>query len=249
VVDVGAAYVEVMQRLATLMESLSDDELGQLVPACPAWTVQDVLAHHVGVLSDIAAGDLGGLGDPERLLEQWRDADVARDRDELTARQVDDRRGRSVEDLLAEWKDATTKLAPALNGREPMPGGLSPVVAVVAVNDVVVHEGDIREALGLAVAPETVATSLALAGYGASLGLRLRQLQLPAVAFAYGGKTRQFGEGDPAATVTADRTTLVRLLASRLDEDAIRDLDWSADPSPFIGALPEYGPARPGAAR
>lgn len=241
-VDHGAAYVEVKKRLAALMGSLPEHELGLPVLACPAWTVRDVLAHHVGLMSDVAARNLTELGDPIRLLDQWRDADVARDRDALTARQVDERRGRPVTELLAEWDAATGQVAPALNGRDPLPEGLSPLVPVVIVNDVVVHEGDIREALGLPVAPEVLATSLALAGYGASLDHRIRQLGLPALAFAYDGKTRLFGDGDAAATVTAARTTLVRLLASRLDEAAIRALAWTGDPAPYVAVLPEYGP-------
>jgi uncharacterized protein (TIGR03083 family) len=244
-VDAGAAYAEVQQRWGAVMESLTDADLARAAPACPAWTVHDVFAHHVGVLTDVARGDLGELGDGLRLLEQWRDTEVARDRDTLTGRQVEERRGRSVPDLLAEWTAAFDTFGPVLSGQAPVSGGLSPVVTSVVVNDVVVHEGDVREALGLPVAPESLATSLALAGYGASLDLRLRGVGLPALAFAYDGKTRTFGDGEPAATVSADRTTLVRMLASRLDEAAIRALDWVGDPTPYVGVVPEYGPMRP----
>ena len=244
-VDVGSAYLEVKERFGQLVGSLSDHELQQPVRACPGWTVQDVVAHHVGAISDVAAGQLPEIGDPSRLLEQWRDPEVARDRDAMTARHVTDRRGRSVRELLQEWDDDAAVLAPALTGDRPMPGDLSPMIAAIAVNDVVVHEGDVREALGIGAAPEVLATSLALAGYGASFDLRLRKVGLPALAFAYDGKVRQFGEGEPAATVSADRTTLVRLLASRLGEEQIRELDWSGDATPYLAVLPEYGPARP----
>ena len=235
--DIAAAYGEVKQRWADLVRSLSEDDLQRAVPACPAWTVQDVLAHHVGVITDALNDGFPELGDPLRLLDQWRDADVAHDRDAMTARQVEERRGRSVADLVEHWDRTAAHLL------EP-PEGLHPLIPSVLVNDVVVHEGDVREALGLEVAPEVAATSLALAGYGASFDLRLRQLGLPAIAFSYGGKTRQFGDGDPAATVAAERTTLVRMLASRLDADAIRRLDWSGDPDPYVAILPEYGPVR-----
>jgi uncharacterized protein (TIGR03083 family) len=247
VVEVGAAYAEVQQRLAGLMAGLSADELATPTIACPAWTVQDVFAHHIGVLSDIVAGDLHELGDPTRLLDQWRDPEVARDRDAMTARQVDERRGRSVDSLVDEWLRTTSEQAPMLAGGQPLPGDPAGMLPFVAVNDVVVHEGDIREALGVEVAPEVAATSIALASYGATFDRRLRQLNLPALAFAYGGRTRQFGDGEPAATVAADRTTLVRMLASRLTPAQIRDLDWSGESGPFIAAIPEYGRSRPAA--
>jgi uncharacterized protein (TIGR03083 family) len=246
-VEVGTAYAEVQERLAALMAGLTADELATSTIACPAWTVQDVFAHHVGVLADVLAGNLRELGDPTRLLDQWRDPKVALDRDTMTARQVDERRGRSVDDLLDEWRGTTAALAPMLADGEPLPGDPAGILPFVAVNDVVVHEGDIREALGVEVAPEVAATAIALASYGATFDRRLRQLHLPALAFAYDGKTRKFGEGEPAATVSADRTTLVRMLASRLPPDAIRDLDWTGEPGPYLAAIPEYGRSRPAA--
>lgn len=238
--DCGPAYAEVQLRLAGLMTSLSAEQLATPTISCPAWTVQDVFAHHVGVLADIHSNNLTELGDPTRLLDQWRDPEVALDRDAMTARQVEERRGRSVAELLDEWGRAAAALAGG-----PLPGDPTGMLPFVAVNDVVVHEGDIREALGLEVAPEVAATAIALASYGATLDNRLRRLNLPAVAFAYDGKTRLFGEGEPEATVSADRTTLVRMLASRLPPDAIRDLDWSGPAGPFLAALGEYGRSRP----
>jgi uncharacterized protein (TIGR03083 family) len=192
-------------------------------------------------------GNLRELGDPTRLLDQWRDPVVALDRDTMTARQVDERRGRSVDDLLDEWRRTTADLAPMLAGGAPLPGDPAGMLPFVAVNDVDVHEGDIREALGVGVAPEVAATGIALASYGATFDRRLRQLNLPALAFAYDGRTRKFGEGEPDATVSADRTTLVRMLASRLTPDQIRDLDWSGEAGPFLAAIPEYGRSRPAA--
>jgi uncharacterized protein (TIGR03083 family) len=239
-VDVGAAYAEVQQRLADLVSGLSSDELATRTVSCPAWTVQDVFAHHVGVLADIHADNLKELGDPTRLLAQWRDPQVALDRDTMTARQVEERRGRSVDELLDEWERAATVLSDG-----PLPGDPTGMLPFVAVNDVVVHEGDIREALGLEAAPEVAATAIALASYGATFDRRLRELQLPAGAFAYAGNTRLFGDGEPEATVAADRTTLVRMLASRLPPDAIRDLDWTGPAGPFLAAIPEYGRSRP----
>lgn len=238
--ECGPAYAEVQQRLADLMSGLSPEKLATRTISCPAWTVQDVFAHHVGVLADIHAGNLKELGDPTRLLDQWRDPRIASDRDAMTARQVEERRGRSVAELLDEWERVTAVLADG-----PLPGDPTGMLPFVAVNDVVVHEGDIREALGLEPAPEVAATAIALASYGATFDRRLRELQLPAVAFAYAGKTRLFGEGEPEATVSADRTTLVRMLASRLPPDAIRDLDWTGPSGPFLAAIPEYGRSRP----
>ncbi|GAA3673367.1 hypothetical protein GCM10022237_36290 [Nocardioides ginsengisoli] len=111
--------------------------------------------------------------------------------------------------------------------------------AAIAINDVVVHEGDLHEAIGLDRPPVVQATSLALAGYGFSLDHRVRKAGLPAVAFAYDGKRRVFGEGEPAAVVSADRPVLVRLLASQMTSDERRD------PGDGVGGRPGAVPADP----
>jgi uncharacterized protein (TIGR03083 family) len=229
--------------MSELAGSLTPQQLETQVPACPAWSIRDLVAHHTGVVGDTVSGaGFPELGDPLRLLQQWRDPQVARDRDAMTARQVEERRDRPFAQVLEEWRSSTEQLVPMLRGEEPFPPGVSPLVAALVINDIVVHEGDLHQALSLDPAPETLAVSLALAGYAASLDFRLREVTLPALALAYGGKEKRLGEGDPAATVSSDRHTLVRMLAARLTADEIRALDWSGDPEPYLEILPEYGP-------
>jgi hypothetical protein len=77
-IDGGAAYVEVQARLIGAVETPGAD-VGVAVPACPGWSVHDVLAHHVGVVAGVAAGDLGEFNELVfDLLEQWRDREVQR---------------------------------------------------------------------------------------------------------------------------------------------------------------------------
>jgi hypothetical protein len=109
-----------------------------------------------------------------------------------------------------------------------------------------VHEGDVREAVGLGVAPEIYATSAALLAYSFSLDSRIRATGLPAIVLRYGTKERVVGDGDTAASVSASRTTLVRMLASRLTSDEIRALEWDGDPEPYLAIIPEYGPTKAG---
>jgi uncharacterized protein (TIGR03083 family) len=244
VVDVGAAYAEVQGRWAAHAGSLTGAEQALAVPACPGWSVRDVVAHHTGVMADAATGSFPELGDPMRLLDQWSDADVAAARDATTARQVRERRDRTMADLLEEWAIATARLVPALRGEQPFPGGLPPLLGALLINDVVVHEGDVREALGLEPSAESAALSLALAAYAFGLDARVRDLGLPALVLAYDGKTRRCGDGEPGATVRASRTTLVRMLASRLDAAGIQALEWEGDAAPYVGVVGAYGPVR-----
>ncbi|MHB8448862.1 MAG: maleylpyruvate isomerase family mycothiol-dependent enzyme [Mycobacteriales bacterium] len=219
--------------------------LARHMPACPGWTVQDLVAHHAALVADFASGSTGELGDVNRLLDQNSNSAVARDRDALTARQVHEQRGRPMDAVLEEWCAATAEILPMLRGDVPFPDSVGPVGRVVAVNDIVVHEGDLHEALGLEPPVVVHATSLALAGYAFSLDYRIRRRALPALALEYDGKRRVVGEGDPAADVKADRTTLVRVMASRLTDAQILQLAWRGDPTPYLDIIPEYGRARP----
>ena len=198
-VDVGDAYLEVQGRLIEAVEEPNADVL-TAVAACPGWSVHDVLAHHVGVVAGVAAEDLGGYGELSfDILEQWRDSEVQRMRDAMTARQVEERRLRDVPALVAEWRTTMTDLLPLLRGETPIPATLPPFVGTVLVNDLIVHETDIRAALGLPRAAASTALSLALAGYSFSLENRIHILGLPTLVLVYDGKERRIGEGQVGA--------------------------------------------------
>jgi uncharacterized protein (TIGR03083 family) len=240
--DLADAYAEVQSRLAATVLALDDQQRGTVLTACPDWTVADVMAHLAGGVVDVTSGgaqELRGLN----LLDQWRDEAVARARDALTGREVLQRRGRTLESVVDEWRRASTLLFAMLRGEAEFPPDSFLFAGNILTNDVVVHEGDVREAIGLDVAPEGHATSAALQAYAFSLDNRLRVTGLPALALRYESKERVVGEGVPTASVTASRTTLVRMLASRLAPDEMCDLDWEGDPRPYLAVIPEYGPS------
>lgn len=240
-IDIVAAYVEVRERLLRVVLDPAID-VETPVPACPAWLVRDVVAHLAGGVVDVTTGHAPEFFAGMNLLDQWRDEKVARARDALTARQVQERRDSSMATLADEWRRASERLVPILRGETPVAPPLPPFVGAVLVNDIVVHEGDIRAALGLARAPETAALSLALAGYSLSLDHRIRALGLPALILGYAGKDRRLGEGEAGATVRADRHELVRTLAGRRTRDQILALDWDGNPYPYLDIMSEYGP-------
>ena len=55
------------------------------------------------------------------------------------------------------------------------------------------------------------------------------------------GQERVLGEGDPAATVTADRFELVRMFGGRRSRAQILAASWSGDPTPYLPLIPAYG--------
>ena len=117
--------------------------------------------------------------------------------------------------MTDEWNHATTVVAGMMRGEVAIPPSLPPFVGYVLINDLVVHETDVRAALAVGRAPASPALSLALAGYSFSLENRIRERAAPSLVLAYDGKERQLGDGEIGATVHADRHELVRVMAGR----------------------------------
>ena len=240
-IDIASAYVEIQDRLVDAVTSGVDVNVS--APACPGWTARDVLAHHVGLVSDIAHDRLDVLAVvAARLGDQWRDPDVARARDQMTADQVAARRDKNVAALVAEWRAATDALLPMLRGEAPVPEALPATIPFVLTIDLVVHETDVRSAVGLARAAPSAALSLAVAGYASGLEQRIRELRLPTLALAYDDRQRLLGDGAASVTLRSDKHELVRVLAGRRTNEQIAALDWDGDPSPFLPVLSAYGP-------
>ena len=70
------AYLAVKDRiveLASTAEAESGGLLSAVVPACPEWSVRDLLGHLVGLTEDWVQGNLDGYGS-----NQWAQAQVDR---------------------------------------------------------------------------------------------------------------------------------------------------------------------------
>lgn len=117
--DPVAQWRTSMQRVCELVESLDAARLSGRVPACPDWTVRDLLSHVVGLGADVVAGD-----EPDDHNASW------------TERQVETRRDRSAAELLDEWRALADALEDWMRAHGSRP-----------LNDVVIHEQDLRGAV------------------------------------------------------------------------------------------------------
>ena len=115
-------YRDARTRVTATALELTADELDTVLPACPQWTVRDLLAHLTGVAADIVAGRVAGAPG-----QDW------------TAVQVADRRGRALPDVLAEW-DRTGPHVEARLAERQLP--------LQVVLDLLTHEADLHEGLG-----------------------------------------------------------------------------------------------------
>ena len=85
--DPALLWRDAMERVCSLVEATAPERLEQQVPACPDWSARDLLAHMVGLGADVLAGD-----EPDDHDPGWTQA------------QVDARRDRDADSLVAEWR-------------------------------------------------------------------------------------------------------------------------------------------------
>jgi len=216
--SIAQVYSESHDRIVALVRDLDDESARRLVPGTPRWTVHDVLAHLAAIPTDALAGRLGGVPTPEE-----------------TGKQVDDRRDRSIAELLEEW---AAGLGPILEGAR---AGLVPAALAL---DAVTHEQDIRGALQVAHLDDDGALRFAATGYTVAVGRRLKEAGLPPLRLR--DPARGFDAvartGEPTATVTASEFELFRAMAGRRSRSQVAAFDWSEDPTPYLDCVCIFGP-------
>jgi len=233
--DFAGAYADARRRLVGLLSELEEGRLATPVPACPDWTVRDVLAHVTGVAADAATG-----GYFRGATDAWRDPELALARDAWTAAQVASRRGRPLHELIAEWAGWADRLEPMLAGAVTPPAGSPAWLLPAPVADLAVHLHDVRGALGRPGDRDAPATHLGLRIYARWLGQRLEEAGRPALRLRAGDREWVEGAGTPAATLAADPFELFRALSGRRSTDQLLALAWDGSPERYLDVFSPY---------
>jgi len=222
-VEIGELYAEGRQRIVGLVADLSAEQAEAPVPTCPGWRVADVLAHLTGICADVLAGNLDGVA-----TDPWTEAQVAA------------RRGRTVDELVAEWMEVAPQVE-ALAGSFPGPIGEQ------WVTDLTTHEHDIRTALARPGARDSAGVEMGV-GFVVTAGLdsSVSEHALPPLEVRAGDSSWVAGAGagvavEAAGTLEGSSFELLRTLTGRRSAAQIRDLRWTVDPEPYIPAF-QFGP-------
>jgi uncharacterized protein (TIGR03083 family) len=225
------------ERLTAYLEALPEGAWDK-ESLCDGWTVHDVMAHAIGIASDVANRRLDGIGSPEQ-----------------NQRQVDERRGRSTRELLDEWNDQGAVLEESIRVLDdefwnaPYTENFTVGQALQRmVEDIWVHSHDIRIPLG----------DEPLAGPGLysvlEVAAREWQVRLPRLAPQVGSLDVEAGDfassvpgaGDTVVKITGEPITLALVSTGRISlDEAIGDGKLSAEPSVPAGlgdAINIYGP-------
>ena len=220
--DIGPVYAEGRARISQIVTAIDTDEQRATVPACPEWTVHDVVAHLSGVCADILAGNLEGVA-----TDPW------------TAQQVRERKEWPTPEVVAEWAE----LAPQV---EAIAGAFPREAGEQWIADLTTHEHDIRGAVGQPGARDSNGVAVAL-GFAVRLGLEgsLQGRRLPPLRVLAGDREWTVGGDDATTTVAAPPFDMLRALTGRRSRNQILAFDWSGgDPEIYVGAF-EFGPFTP----
>ncbi len=215
-VDCGAVYAATRARFVALMESLAPDGLASVVPATPAWTVRDTLAHVVGIAADLNTG----------MIETT-------DPDGWTARQVDTRRGRSVAEIVAEWD----REAPAFEDGLRLFGYS---VGAHFVGDLHAHVQDVRSALGLPADRDPLTVRVSLDFYLESWGEDVTADGAGSIEVIADDERLTIGTGPAFASLSGDPFEVLRACSGRRSADQIRHLTWTGDSERAIAGMSRY---------
>jgi uncharacterized protein (TIGR03083 family) len=177
------------------------------VPACPEWTVRDVVAHLVEIGWKVASRS-GRTGSQPPF--PGADAEPG--------------------ELVRTWHAVAASIDHVL----PHQPGLRSQILVM---DALTHELDIRQALGLPAPDDHPAMRGALDLLVLGFGRSLRQHGLPALRIETPGALWLAGAGEPVASITAGRYDLYRSLAGRRTPKQIAGLAWSSPAGPWLPAF------------
>lgn len=137
--EVCLAYLQLRERVIELLAGTPAEIANKIVPACPKWTVQNLVCHIIGVPEDILEGRMKGV-----TTDPWTQAQVERHESDSIAQ---------LREILINQKSKFDIVLPNI----PSP------VNSQFVMDAVTHEHDLREAIDKPGAQDSLAVKVACA--------------------------------------------------------------------------------------
>jgi uncharacterized protein (TIGR03083 family) len=215
--EIADRWVDSRSRVREFIAGTSADQHDRNVLGTPKWSVIELMGHVVGSPIDLANGKFDGAGGP-----QWTQA------------QVEERRGRSLAELLDEWDGAAGRIVDKIRAGE--------IPAPVAY-DVITHEQDLRGALGLEPLPDPRCLAFITDGLAARLVRAVEAAALPPVRLVDPESGWTAGE-DGGVTVSGSQFEFFRAMTGRRSKAQVAAMGWSADPSPYLAVLSPFGALR-----
>ena len=209
-----AYHVMYRQSLGRILTLVHNGNANTPVEACPGWTVRDVIAHGLGVLTDLSAGKLD-----DASSDTW------------SAGHIERAGKRSLSDLTAEWHQ-----------RANTSPGVFQELGAVLVADLVTHEFDIKQALGNRQGRDLAVVRTVAVFYLNALDHAWRAYGVPALRIVTEDKPLDIGGDAPKAEVEMSWWEITRVVSGRRSPEQVRALTWTASPDPWLDVLFVFGP-------
>ena len=219
-------YLDSQRRVADLISPLSAAELDRLTPACPRWSVRDVLAH----LADSSAAfpDSSAPIADSSVFALSAAAFAACAADQLPGAGAD--ASRTVAELLASWQRHLPEITQIpLSSQSWLP----------ILHEALSHEADIRGAIG---APRLPADVLAAAWPLLTDSIERRLAPLGTVLLSLDEQLIMVGNGSPDVEVAATQFDFWRAWFGRRSRAQIAGWVRAGDPAGFAELLPVLPP-------
>jgi uncharacterized protein (TIGR03083 family) len=214
--DLIEEWAKAQARVIALVAPLTAEQAATRVPACPDWTVRELLSHMVGLGADVVAGD-----EPDDHNATW------------TEKQVATRRDHDVAALVAEWEGVAPHLREWMREHGTRP-----------LSDVIIHEQDLRGALGVPGGQDSGGVHAVRERFLPRFGARVAELP-PIALVGDGFRWASAGDPDAAdVVVRASDFDLARALVTRRSAAQLRSWTARGDVGPYLdgfallGALP-----------
>ena len=209
-----AYHVLYRQSLGRILTLVHNGNADSPVDACPGWTVRDVIAHGLGVLTDLSAGKLD-----DASSDAW------------SAGHIERAGTRSLSDLTAEWHQ-----------RANTSPGVFQELGAVLVADLVTHEFDIKQAIGNRQGRDLAVVRTVALFYLNALDAAWRAYGVPPLRIMTEDKPLDIGGDAPTAEVAMGWWEITRVVSGRRSPDQVRALAWTASPDPWLDDLFAFGP-------
>ncbi|MGK2928206.1 MAG: maleylpyruvate isomerase family mycothiol-dependent enzyme [Acidimicrobiales bacterium] len=216
---IAMQYRITMRSVIALVDDADPDTI---VPACPEWSVHDVIAHLTGLASDVVSANVTGYAGPE-----WTDAQVAT------------RAGDTIATMVDEWEATEPAMRALIEDLDasPLPETIDHVIGPVPRSsfqtaflvDLVHHEHDLRGALGHRATAASVADRIAAKAHLTNVRGMFALASLPTLAIHVtdADETWRVGHADPVAELRASTLELLRTFGGRRTLEELQAMDWS----------------------
>ena len=218
--DLVEQYRRSRERIVRLMTHVDAPSASRRVAACPDWTVTQLLAHVVGLATEISAGNPPGADS-----QAWVDSIV------------EARASSSITDLLNEW---------AVSGPAFETVALDMArLAIPLSYDLVVHEHDLRHAIGRPGHRDDPGVLTSMWVGALLLDGDLKRNAVGSLRLRAGGHEWICGEGDTRLALDLDVAgaaahpvwELLRLTGSRRSHAQLSRYPWEGDFAAFAASM------------